>query len=287
MAYNKTVWKDQDVENPRTYTQRKNDDGSVTLLDHFGTITELGTPVNAENMNKIEDGIAAAVEKSSISQDLTNPSADTIPSTKAVADESSRIESVMDTKLAKKLNVNARTVGEITDLRTPLLNEGNTSTIYIDGYMINSEDDINGCLVAPELNANGRISNRLLARKRINGNNIYRGLIIGINADGSAYTELDRSSNDNSIVTTVCHGSNYGSSYVRFGNGVQICWGNSPDNQTITLPQAFKNNAYRVAFCQTDSSAHTYNNTAVEKTTTSFKFINGYQGDWIATGWWY
>lgn len=57
MAYNKTVWKDQDVENPRTYTQRQNDDGSVTLLDHFGKITELGTPVNAKNMNKIEQGI--------------------------------------------------------------------------------------------------------------------------------------------------------------------------------------------------------------------------------------
>ena len=58
MAYQKTVWKDQDVENPRTYVMRDNGDDTVTLLDAFGTVTELGTPVNAANMNKIENGIA-------------------------------------------------------------------------------------------------------------------------------------------------------------------------------------------------------------------------------------
>lgn len=58
MAYQKTVWKDQNVENPRTYVERDNGDGTVTLLDAFGTVTELGTPVNAANMNKIENGIA-------------------------------------------------------------------------------------------------------------------------------------------------------------------------------------------------------------------------------------
>ena len=58
MAYQKTVWKDQDVENPRTYVIRDNGDDTVTLLDAFGEVTELGTPVNASNMNKIENGIA-------------------------------------------------------------------------------------------------------------------------------------------------------------------------------------------------------------------------------------
>ena len=66
MAYTKTEWKDQNVENPRTYSVRDNGDSTVTLMDAFGTVTELGTPVNAENMNKIEDGIANAVDKNSI-----------------------------------------------------------------------------------------------------------------------------------------------------------------------------------------------------------------------------
>ena len=65
MAYQKTEWKDQNVENPRTYSMRDNGDSTVTLMDAFGTVTELGTPVNAENMNKIENGIANAVDKDS------------------------------------------------------------------------------------------------------------------------------------------------------------------------------------------------------------------------------
>lgn len=65
MAYTKTEWKDQNVENPRTYLVRDNGDSTVTLMDAFGTVTELGTPVNAENMNKIENGIANAIDKDS------------------------------------------------------------------------------------------------------------------------------------------------------------------------------------------------------------------------------
>lgn len=57
MAYVKTIWKDQDVENPRTYTMTTNPDTTVTLTDSFGLVTEIGTPVNATNMNHIEDGI--------------------------------------------------------------------------------------------------------------------------------------------------------------------------------------------------------------------------------------
>lgn len=40
-------------------------------------------------------------ENTPIVQDLTNPSTETVPSTKAVADESSRIVSIMDTKVSK------------------------------------------------------------------------------------------------------------------------------------------------------------------------------------------
>ena len=57
MAYQKTVWVDQNVEKPRTYIVRDNGDNTVTLLDAFGTVREIGTPVNAANMNHIENGI--------------------------------------------------------------------------------------------------------------------------------------------------------------------------------------------------------------------------------------
>lgn len=194
-----------------------------------------------------------------------------------------RINNFMYIGLSNKLNANGTTNGEMTILRTPRLNAGNTSNVYIEGYMINSEDDINGFLVAPVLYDDGKIGNRLMVRKKIHGHNVYKGLTLGTTADGSIFTDLEKCNWDNSIVTTVSHSSNY----VRFGNGIQICWGNSPVRQTITLPQAFKDNTYRVAFCQTNNAEHNINNTVVDKTTTSFKFNRGYQGDWIAIGWWY
>ena len=57
MSYTKNTWVDQDVERPRTYEVTNNKDGSITLTDSFGLVQELGTPVNAVNMNHIEDGI--------------------------------------------------------------------------------------------------------------------------------------------------------------------------------------------------------------------------------------
>lgn len=58
MDYTQTEWKNRLVERPRTFRFQQNADGSVTLNPDEGQITEQGTPVNAENMNKIEQGIA-------------------------------------------------------------------------------------------------------------------------------------------------------------------------------------------------------------------------------------
>lgn len=71
MSYTKNTWVDQDVERPKTYEVTNNQDGSITLTDSFGLVTELGTPVNAANMNHIEDGIAnsADIDLSNLSND--------------------------------------------------------------------------------------------------------------------------------------------------------------------------------------------------------------------------
>ena len=57
MAYIKNTWVDQDVARPKTYQVTENQDGSITLTDDFGLITELGTPVDQDHMNHIENGI--------------------------------------------------------------------------------------------------------------------------------------------------------------------------------------------------------------------------------------
>lgn len=57
MSYVKTSWKDRVVERPNTYTMTDNGNGTVTLTPVPGQIIERGTPLNAENLNKIEDAI--------------------------------------------------------------------------------------------------------------------------------------------------------------------------------------------------------------------------------------
>lgn len=78
MAYVKNTWVDQDVERPKTYEVTNNQDGSITLTDSFGLVTELGTPVNAVNMNHIEDGIESNDIRIGDLDDLTTTAKDNL-----------------------------------------------------------------------------------------------------------------------------------------------------------------------------------------------------------------
>lgn len=69
-GYQRINFKDQNVERPKTYDVTNNPDGSITLIESFGNVEELGTPINQENMNHIEDGIDA-VSFSKFSLDST------------------------------------------------------------------------------------------------------------------------------------------------------------------------------------------------------------------------
>lgn len=69
-GYQRINFKDQNVERPKTYDVTNNPDGSITLIESFGNVEELGTPINQENMNHLEDGIDA-VSFSKFSLDLT------------------------------------------------------------------------------------------------------------------------------------------------------------------------------------------------------------------------
>ena len=55
MANIRTVWVDKSTEKVRTYEMTQNGDGSITLTPVTGEVYQAGTPVNAANMNKIED----------------------------------------------------------------------------------------------------------------------------------------------------------------------------------------------------------------------------------------
>lgn len=63
MAYNPTSWTDRTVERPLTFTMIDNVDGSVTLVPAEGNIITTGTPITAEKLNKIEQALANAIDK--------------------------------------------------------------------------------------------------------------------------------------------------------------------------------------------------------------------------------
>jgi hypothetical protein len=58
MAYEPTNWENREVERPRTYIMTENADGTVTLTPSEGTVFVAGTPLDAANLNKMEDQIA-------------------------------------------------------------------------------------------------------------------------------------------------------------------------------------------------------------------------------------
>jgi hypothetical protein len=57
MAYIKNNWVDR--EGTTRYFETVDDDGALIFTPDYTQVTEMGTPVNADNMNHIEEGIAA------------------------------------------------------------------------------------------------------------------------------------------------------------------------------------------------------------------------------------
>ena len=59
MAYTKQTWKDHVVDRPHTYTETVNQDGTKTL-EAAGEVLQQGSPMSAERLNHMEQGIADA-----------------------------------------------------------------------------------------------------------------------------------------------------------------------------------------------------------------------------------
>ncbi|NLV58672.1 MAG: hypothetical protein GXY67_07860 [Clostridiales bacterium] len=57
MAYDRIKWTDEAVERPNTWRETTNADGSITHTKSPGTVMQAGTPVNATNLNHIEEGL--------------------------------------------------------------------------------------------------------------------------------------------------------------------------------------------------------------------------------------
>jgi hypothetical protein len=59
MAYEPTVWENREVEFARRYIMTTNEDGTVTLTPSEGQVFANGTPLDAANLNKLEQQVEA------------------------------------------------------------------------------------------------------------------------------------------------------------------------------------------------------------------------------------
>lgn len=207
-------------------------------------------------------------ESTPIVQNLDNPSADTVPSTTAVSNESSRIISIMDNKVSKS--------GDTMDGK--LVNKKDFAIKLTSGQreyeFINDAGDRLGSLLYYD--GDGHYTLRL----RLYANNIYTDLVLGITPEGLQYTQLPASSFLKSAVTTTY----LSAACTRFGNGVQICIGTGTGAQTFEQP--FSNTYYMIA--DSDQTYHKYEGMwTSNKTTTGFNIYNSGSANWIAVGRWY
>lgn len=60
--YEKTIWYDHATDPENCFAVTDNGDGTKTII-RAGTVLQQGTPLSAEHLNHMEDGIAAAAEK--------------------------------------------------------------------------------------------------------------------------------------------------------------------------------------------------------------------------------
>lgn len=244
-----------------------------TMIDEVNTKIDNkdSLPSQTGNAGKFltTDGTNASwgeVKQIEIKQDLTNPSPDTVPSTKAVSDESSRLESVINNKVNKSGDIMNGPLNIISENdKIFLQNKSSRSSVILN--IQNNDDDVtqkthvlSGCtreirvsdkngmalaIIQAKSTYTGTRSLEFYAYNKINNNNSCF-LKLLVDKDGFAYTQAPECSLSGSILTTVSNGD-YS---VRLGNGKQISWGVSNTTatlkRTITLPQPFVNINYAV-----------------------------------------
>lgn len=311
MTYIKNIWVDQDVERPKTYEVTNNQDGSITLTDSFGTVTELGTPVNATNMNHIEDGIEQCYT------DLANVDLNNLSATGEARLGGNKVDRTGDT-MTGSLNIEVDqypltliksdfTKGTTPEAATyftiPFNDSTNSSTSYTDTRL--------GALEVA-INTSGTITTNVIAYKNAVGENVRATLSASVASDGTTSTTAvtpPANSNSTNIATTKwvkdfvkTSGSNYMSTfskaqkgYYKFTNGLIINWGETEFAKTgteVSFATAFTSTNYQVAIGvkSTDAGNYSVGGAVMSKNTSKFKAYGYKTGGtsamlyWIAIG---
>lgn len=174
------------------------------------------------------------------------------------------------------------------------------TTNQFGGISTTDKDGVEVAAIYSSIDTNNAITSALLVKQPTAAGTEAKSLSIWCDKNGSFHSYCGVQSNENnSIVTTKAHNTNY----VRFGNGLQICWGSvrvGDDSHVYqNLPQAFKDTNYIVTFGHqnfTDNTTDFYHPqlTNGKKNTTNFtvycRNANSYHNadvTWIAIGYWY
>lgn len=110
------------------------------------------------------------------------------------------------------------------------------------------------------IGTNNTVTSALWVKQPTTAGTEANSISIYCDKNGNFHSYCGVQSNEkNSIVTTVSHDTNY----MRFGNGLQICWGSvGVRNRTATFQQPFKDTNYSISlvgdYTQTSSSAPTF-----------------------------
>lgn len=220
--------------------------------------------------------------KDNLEQALSDAT-DKYPSSKVLKDESSRIGAIVDTKVNKSGDT---MTGKLLFTNNNIANKNNEyawndtpaeDIFYATSEFLDKNGKRMGVWEFTKLK-NGTNSMNVVIRNGINKG--WDAIRLFAASDGGSWVSVPRSRVNGSACITDSHGSNY----VRFGNGLQICWGVGGTG-TVTLPVPFANTNYQVTTSQV-GGGHTYNCGTDNYTTTSFN-IASYQAHWVAVGYWY
>ena len=208
--------------------------------------------------------------KDNLEQTLSEAT-DKYPSSKVLKDESSRIVSIMNNKVNKSGDTmtgtlqttdHFRTIGSIP--RIVEVNSADNSTTW-GTFEVNKVNDTETCALLFAFNPSDNNKNATISI-HISGN--------------EGWAQCPASRRMNSILTT----ESIGNRFVRFGNGLQICWGAGTGVQVF--PQPFRDTGYMIA--DSDLTYHKYEGMwTTNKTTTQFEVKNSGSAQWIAIGYWY
>lgn len=162
---------------------------------------------------------------------------------------------------------------------TPTIQYNNS---FKSGFYESSWAQDDKCIVSGENNDKFVLqydySSGLHVRVSNNGNEVINTIIL--NQDGELVANNGYK---------IFQGS-YADKYIRFANGIQICWGDQNTKSTINFPSPFANTNYYICTSQSGGTRNTYGNINTENATTSSIYVyqnDGVRCDWIAIGRWY